>query len=377
MSQQVDVLVVGGGAMGSAAAWQVAKRGVDVALLERFEPGHKNGASHGTSRIFRLSYADPTYIRLAQRALRLWRELEAETRTGLLTITGGVDHGDHPHLDDLADALDAAGVERTWLHPDEAAERWPGMRFDLRALFYPDSGRLHADHAVSALQRGAVEHGALVRHGVRVLTVEVAGDDKAIVHTEYETYQARRVIVAANAWVPKLVGSLVPLPPLRVTQEQPAHFTARTPHEPWPSFGHLFREGSVAADAFYGGIYGLDSVDEGVKVGFHGVGPVVDPDLRDFEPEPGQLAALREYVRQWLPGLDPDQFDSISCTYTTTPDSNFVLDRHGPLVVATGFSGHGFKFTPAIGAVLADLAIDGTKPDSTFSLRARSALRAS
>ncbi len=376
MNQQVDVLVVGGGAMGSAAAWQLAKRGVDVALLERFERGHTNGASHGTSRIFRLSYADPIYIRLAQQALRQWRELEAETGTRLLTITGGVDHGDHPHLDDLADALDAADVERAWLRPDEAVERWPGMRFDRRVLFYPDSGRLHADHAVSALQYAAVGRGALVRHGVRVLSIEEAGEDKVIVHTGYDTYQARRVIVAANAWVPELVGSRIPLPPLRVTQEQPAHFAARTPDDAWPSFGHLFPDGSVGAEAFYGSIYGLDSADAGVKVGFHGGGQVVDPDRRDYHSEPRQLAALREYVRQWLPGLDADDFDPISCTYTTTPDSNFVLDRHGPLVVATGFSGHGFKFTPAIGTILADLAVAGIRPDPRFSLRTRSALRA-
>lgn len=371
MNQRVDVVVVGGGAMGSAATWQLTKRGVDVTLLERFEPGHTNGASHGTSRIFRLSYSDPTYIQLARLALVQWRELEAETDTGLLTTTGGIDHGDHPHLDDLADALAARNVRRSWLRPDEAAERWPGMRFDRRVLFYPDSGRLHADRAVSTLQGAAVKRGAVVRHRTRVRSIEVTGDDAVLVHTDDETYHARRVIVAANAWAPGLVGGLVPLPTLRVTQEQPAHFAPRNADATWPTFGHRFRAGSADANAFHGWVYGLSSPDAGVKVGFHGAGPVVDPDHRDFQPEPAQLAALRNYVRQWLPGLDTDVVAPVSCTYTTTSDENFLLDRHGPIVVATGFSGHGFKFTPAIGTVLADLAVDGTRPDGIFTFGSR------
>ncbi|WP_027346908.1 FAD-dependent oxidoreductase [Hamadaea tsunoensis] len=366
MTETVDVVVVGGGAMGSAAAWQLARRGLDVVLLEQFEAGHARGASHGTSRIFRLSYPDPVYIGLAREAQRTWQELEDLTGTRLLTVTGGVDHGDHPHLRLLADGLAAAGVAHTRLTPAEAAERWPGIRFDTEALFHPDSGRLHADRSVAALQAAAGKAGALVRHSTPVTSIEVLGEDAVLVRTDGGDYRARRVVAAVNAWAAKLVGGLVPLPPLRVTQEQPAHFHARLPEDGWPSFGHLFAEGSADASAFHGGIYGLAAPGDGIKVGFHGVGPEVDPDHRDFLPEPGQLAALREYARRWLPGVDADRADPISCTYTTTPDTHFVLDRLGPVVVATGFSGHGFKFVPAVGRVLADLAIDGTRPDRRF-----------
>jgi sarcosine oxidase len=195
----------------------------------------------------------------------------------------------------------------------------------------------------------------------------VLGEDAVRVQTETDSYLARRVVVAVNAWAHKLLGDLVPLPVLRVTQEQPAHFAPRDNGTAWPSFGHLFAEQTPAAADFYGGIYGLETPGEGIKVGFHGVGPEVDPDERDFTPEPAQLAALVEYARQWLPGVDPEAFRSISCTYTTSPDSTFVLDRQGPIVVATGFSGHGFKFVPAIGRVLADLAVSGTRPDARFA----------
>jgi sarcosine oxidase len=368
-THEVDVVVVGGGAMGSAATWQLARRGVDVALLERFEPGHVNGASHGASRIFRLSYPDLVYIRLAQEAERQWRELEDLTGVELLTITGGVDHGPHPRLDELAAGLSAAGVQSRWLAPDEAAERWPGIRFDQRALWHPDSGRLHADDAVAALQASAQKHGAAISHQVQVASIAVTGDDAVEVRTDEDVYRARRAVVSVGAWTTTLLGGLVPLPDLRVTQEQPAHFAALIDEDAWPSFGHGLDPDSADAASFYGGVYGLATPGAGIKVGFHGVGPVVDPDARDFAPEPGQLAALRDYVRRWLPGVDADVLAPISCTYTTTVDSDFVLDRHGPVVVAAGFSGHGFKFVPAIGRVLADLTISGERPDRRFAFQ--------
>jgi sarcosine oxidase len=367
-SYDVDVVVVGGGAMGSAAAWQLARRGIDVVLLERFEPGHTNGASHGASRIFRLSYPDAVYIRLAQEAEVLWRELESDTGSELLTTTGGVDHGAHPGLDQLAAGLAAAGVSSTWLTPSEAAERWPGIRFDQRALFHPHSGRLHADDAVAALQLSAQKYGASVHHQVAVTSIVVRGDDAVEIRTEADVYRARRVVVGAGAWTTKLLAGLVPLPSLRVTQEQPAHFAPLVAEADWPSFVHGFAPDVADSARFYGGVYGLATPGSGIKVGFHGVGPVVDPDNRDFLPEPRQLAALQDYVRTWLPGADADAVTPISCTYTTTVDSDFVLDRHGPIVVAAGFSGHGFKFTPAIGRVLADLAVTGARPDPRFAL---------
>jgi sarcosine oxidase len=365
----VDVAVVGGGAMGSAAAWQLARRGVDVVLLEQFSPRHKNGASHGASRIFRVSYPDRVYIDLAREAQVQWRELEDLTGAQLLTVTGGVAHGTNPLLGDLADALAAAGVASSWLTPEAAAERWPGIRFDTRVLFHPEQGRLHADDAVAALQESAGKHGAAVHHDTPVISIKVRGEDDVEVDTGDVVYRARRVVVGAGAWTEKLLGGNVPLPTLTVTQEQPAHFAPLVAEEDWPSFGHVFAPDSVDAAHFYGGIYGLATPGEGIKIGFHGVGPVVDPDRRTFQPEPGQLAALQEYARRWVPGVDADRLEPISCTYTTTPDSHFVLDRHGPVVVAAGFSGHGFKFVPAIGRVLADLALDGTRPDQRFALQ--------
>src|SRR5437762_3597228 len=131
--------------MGSATAWWLALRGRSVLVLERFEQGHVRGSSHGSSRIFRLAYPVRTYVRLAQEALPLWRELEEDAGTALLTVTGGVDHGDETTVVQVSEALAACGAAHKVLPPGAAAERWPGMHFDGPVLFQPDGGRTQAD----------------------------------------------------------------------------------------------------------------------------------------------------------------------------------------------------------------------------------------
>lgn len=371
--QRVDVVVVGGGVMGSAAAWELARRGCDVVLLERFGAGHANGASHGASRIYRTTYGQPEYLDLAQEALGLWRELESESGLDILTLTGGVSHG-APRRDDIAAAFEARGVPYEWLHPEAAAERWPGLRFDGAVLHEPSTaGRVHADRAVEAFQLVAGDHGAQVRHDAPVHSiVTVPGGVR--VSSDGGEFLAGRVVLAVGGWVNRFLGEALGGAgaqrsgelPVVVTQEQPAHFQLRAGapgEDAWPSFTH-----SPSPDLLGPGrtwpaeAYGMATPGEGIKVGLHGVGVVTDPDLRTFLAEPERLAELQRYVEQWVPGVDPDDLVPVSCTYTTTPDEDFVLDRVGRVVVAAGFSGHGFKFGPAIGRVLADLA--GEAPDA-------------
>lgn len=359
-----DVVVVGGGVMGSAAAWQLASRGAGTVLLERFEPGHVRGASHGASRIFRFAYPDPFYVRLAVEALPAWRDIEAAAGAGLLDVTGGVDHGTDAAVAAVAEALQVAGVPGQWLDPAEAARRWPGLRFDGHVLFHAASGRLHADAAVAALQKLAVTAGARVHHHVRVTGI---GDGEVVTEAG-DTYRSERVVVCTGAWTERLLGERLQLPPLRVTQEQPLYF-APAPSlasGEWPSFIH-YRGDGVAP---FGLCYGLRTPGEGIKVGFHQSGPECDPDARDFAPEAMRLNVLRDYVREWLPGADAQAWTPISCTYTSTPTEDFVIDAVGDLVVGAGFSGHGFKFAPVVGRMLADLALGGTRPPERFALHA-------
>jgi sarcosine oxidase len=371
VTTRVDVVVIGGGAMGSAAAWHLAGRSRDVLLLERFAPGHTEGASHGASRNFNQAYSDSTYVPMLAEALPLWRELEDESGVALLETTGIVNHGANPAFDKVHDALHSAGIPAEFVALDDAAERWPGIRFDSRVLFAPQSGRLNADRSVAALQSGAVARGAQVRHGARVTNLRVRGDDEVHVTFESsgsaETVVARRVVVSVGAWTSKLLAGRVAHPSLVVTQEQPAHFAARDPDAAWPGFNHAPIVGDPAYDYWHSPVYGMITPGEGVKAGWHGAGPVVDPDRRSYLPEREQLAALQRYAREWLPGVDSESFVPISCTYTTTPDENFILDRVGPVVVAAGFSGHGFKFVPTVGRILADL-VDGVPAPRLFAL---------
>ncbi|KQM61239.1 FAD-dependent oxidoreductase [Agreia sp. Leaf210] len=368
--------------MGSAAAWQLARRGREVTLLERFGPGHTQGASHGASRNFNLSYGDDTYLSLLREALPLWRELEAESGTAVLDQVGLASHGANPAFDAVASALPAYGFDASFLTPEEAGERWPGIRFDTRVLFTPQAGRLNADAAVSALQRAAAARGAVVRHHSRVVAIRVVSPDSVLVEVQpldavsgepagsRETIDARRVVVTLGAWTQKLLGSTVALPRLVVTQEQPAHFAVRDSSIAWPGFNHAPSPLDPSYDYWYSPVYGMFTPGQGVKAGWHGTGAVVDPDARTFVAEPAQLAALQRYAREWLPGVDAESFVEISCTYTTSPDSNFVVDSAGPLVIGAGFSGHGFKFTPSIGRILADLVEDVASAPALFSLAA-------
>jgi len=354
-----DVIVIGGGAMGSAAALSLTRSGREVLLLERFWPGHDRGGSHGATRIFRLVYDEPDYIRLAQQALSLWRELEAESGARLLTTTGAIDHGQFP-LTERTALLAQHDVPFEVLEPAPARERWPGIAFDTPVLHQPDGGRLHADTAVHTLQRLAVLGGARIHFGQKVTGISVSGDSVEV-RTGDEVLTARHVVVAAGPWAPALLRRVVDLPPLTVTQEQPAHFAVHTDLD-WPSFVH-WRPGLPDT-------YGLFAPGEGVKVGFHGTGPVVDPDGRDFTAREDGLRTLREYVKRWLPGADPTSLEPVSCLYDNTAGDDFVIDRVGPVTVATGFSGHGFKFVPAIGELLAGLVNGTATVPARFTLAA-------
>lgn len=368
MNTVLDTVVIGGGAMGSAAAWALSRRGRHVTLVEQFGPGHKIGASHGATRNLNPGYHQPDYVAMLAEGLALWDELEQESGGQLLARTGMVSHGPGFDPQQVAAALTSAGISAEILAPAEAGERWRGIRFDQQVLHMPDGGQLNPEAALPAFQRLAAARGAEIRHHTKVVDLEVFDDGvrltlESAAGTEVVT--AAQAIVTAGGWTGKLLAKAarkdspgVLIPELRVTQEQPAHFRVADAGAAWPGFNHY-----PGADyhGWYSPVYGMQTPGEGIKAGWHGVGPEVDPDHRDFLPEPAQLAALQSYARQWLPGVDADSFEAISCTYTTTPDEDFILDRVGPVVIGAGFSGHGFKFTPVIGRILADLAT-GTRP---------------
>lgn len=351
---RADVVVVGGGAMGAAAAWWLSRQGRQVTVLEQHQPGHDRGSSHGRARIFRLAYRDRKFVALARRAQQLWRVLEEDSGSRLLEVTGGLDHGPAEVIAELQAALERSAVPTERLSPAEAGDRWPGMRFDEAVLHQRDAGRLHADGTLQALQSLLPQLGADVRWGVRALGVrEVPAGVE--VDTSQGTVGGRVVVLAVGAWVEAMTRSLPfadELPSFRVTQEQPGYFRVLDDTS-YPSFLHHApqREGRLGF-----GRYGMHSPDRGLKVGLHGAGVEVDPDARPGLCEEG-VRELADYVAEWFPGAGPEPLHVDSCLYTSTPDEEFVLRRWGNVVVCSPCSGHGFKFVPAIGERVAELAL--------------------
>ena len=359
-------VVIGLGVMGGAAAWQLAGRGRRVIGLEQFEADHELGSSHGAARIFRLAYEQDDYVALAREALPLWRELEEATGVEILVQNGAVDYGTTSVLDRIGAAMRRHDVRFEQLTAAEARSRWDGIAFDGPVLFSPEGGRTDAAVARRALHKAATNRGADLRFGVTVTGLEPRAGGGVVVTTDAGDIEAATVIITVNAWAAGLGAAGVILPPLQVTQEQPAFFRAVDDATVWPSFIRYAGEGTTAADF---ACYGLPSPTEaGIKVGEHGTGIPVDPAAPRPPVDPARLERLAAYVRHHLPGLDPDPVAATRCLYATTPSEDFVLDRANDVVVGVGFSGHGFKFAPAIGRVLADLADGASRPPPRFRM---------
>jgi sarcosine oxidase len=357
--RHADVVVIGAGAMGSAAAWHLARRGCDVVLAEQFGPGHRNGSSHGGVRIFRHAYSDPHYVGLAARALPLWRQLESDAGETLLDLTGAYDHGPRAAIDAIADALDSHRVAYERMTPDAAQERVAGLRFDDTVLHHALAGRCFADRTVAALQRRTADLGGDVRFDAPA-ALRVVGDHVEV-DVAGEIVVADAAIVTAGAWVAPLLGAAgLEAPHVRITQEQVLHFAPLDPAAAWPSFIHHRMPWR----------YGLHTPGEGLKVGGHHEGAVISADERTYDLDDDKLRSIVEYVETWVPGVDPAPRFGATCLYTTTANEDFVLDRVGPVVIGSPCSGHGFKFTPLIGELLADLAL-GADVDATIDPRHR------
>lgn len=385
MGPNVEVVVVGAGVMGACAAWRLAARGRDVHVLEQFEGGHSHGSSHGTARIFRLAYPEADYVGLAQAALPLWNELEEVSGVTLRSRVGELDHGDPADIHAIAANLGAVGLPHELLTPADVEARWPGLRCDRGAVFHPDGGTVHAAATVLAALDTASAMGATVHEHRAVDHIENRGDH-AIVHSAEGSVTARHVVVTAGGWVGAVLARTgVALPPMVVTREQPVHYErvagrgvdTGSRGEPWPSFIHWSEAGPPKTSGVDENVwgYGLPTPDGRIKMGEHHAGEVVarigvgNEDATEGSRPPiddratvdvGRLERLRVYARAWLPGVDPESADPERCLYTSTASTDFIIDRVGPIVVAAGFSGHGFKFAPQIGDLLADM-VDGSR----------------
>ncbi len=362
MSDIYDVIVIGAGAMGSAAAYHLSKDGQRVLLLEQYAIGHTRGSSHGESRIFRYAYENVQYARLAMQCKPLWRALETDAGESLLVDCDQIDFADdvdnHPRIDAIVKTLGEVGANFEMLFIDQVRTHYPQWRLDDDAVVVRslDSGILRATRCVHAMVLQASQHDATVREREPVTKI-VAEPNGAEVITTNGRYRAARLVISGGAWVNDLLMHVGLHLPLKVSLEQFAYFRPRDPARFLPSHFPIFIHWRDQ-DAGYGFPI-LDTL--GVKLGFHFDKHFIQPDNdRAVREECSQR--LRAYVQRYLPDAG-DLFEPTTCLYTTTPDEDFVIDRVPGLpniVFCSACSGHGFKFAVGVGRALADLVLHGT-----------------
>src|SRR5829696_8581781 len=328
----VDVIVVGDGAMGSGAAWRLARAGHRVRLLEQFAFGHENGSSHGPSRMIRIAYPAPEYVELGQAAFHLWdelqRELAAESGESLLLRTHGMNVG-LPHadaMDEVAHTLDTLAVSYERLDSDELRRRYPQYHFleGSIGIYQEDYGILAASRCVAALAARARAEGAELHDDDTVIEIVPDGDGVEVRSTR-GIHRAERVILTAGSWLRPLLAPLGIDLPLTVLQEQLAFFRVRdaAAHRPdrLPLLMHRFPGTTSLGSVFP--IYD----HEGVKVMLDRIGSaVVDPGNSDRAIDPARLERLQSYAAELMPGITGEILETTSCRYTMTPDEDFIID---------------------------------------------------
>lgn len=361
-----DVIVLGLGGMGSAAAAHLAARGQRVLGLDQFQPAHAFGSSHGRSRVIRLAYFEhPSYVPLLLRAYELWEQLERDSGRSLLTITGGLMIGT-PESEVVSGSLRSArehGLAHELLDASEIRRRFSPFtpRPGIVALYEPRAGVLRPEEAIHAHLERAGAHGAALRFGERVVDWQTRPSGGVEVRTARGGYAAGRLVIAPGAWAPEAFR--LPRVPLEV-ERQVLYW-----------FDPVGGQAAFAADRFPiyiwdlgAGIqfYGFPADEAGVKVAFFrtggGVRCTADSVARTVERE--EVTAMRRALAPCLPALASGQLtETATCMYTLTPDHHFVIGLHpdhAQVVIASPCSGHGYKFASVVGEILAELAIEGT-----------------
>lgn len=368
-----DVIVIGLGAVGSAACYQLARRGASVIGIDRYSPPHTLGSSHGETRITRKAIGEGEhFVPFALRSYEIWRELEAESGEDLLTITGGLimsakgGRSLHGNADFLSTTIEAArkfGITHRVLNADEIAAEFP--QFELTGsetgYFENDAGFLRPERCVAAQLQLAEKRGAVFKRNERVLRIDSSGPGVEIV-TDKGRYSSQTTIVSAGPWVNEFGPTPAP-GRFRVFRQALYWFDISSAYEDYaagnfPVF--IWSFGRWDADFVYG-FPAVGGPGGGLKVATENFERTTRPDEADREVSRRESAKMFEtYVEGKLRGVGKSCVRSAACLYTMTDDSNFVIDRISEIVIlASPCSGHGFKHSAAIGETLAELVLTG------------------
>lgn len=359
--QRYDAIVIGLGGMGSAALYQLARRGKRALGIEQFDIAHDKGSSHGVTRIIRLAYHEhPSYVPLMRRAYELWRDLESAADEQILHITGSLDAGP-PDSSNFAGSVlscEEHNLPHEVLTSAELSRRFPGYRLpaETMAVFQGEGGFLLPERCIALFVEHAQAMGADAHTQERALDWQPTANGVRV-RTERGEYEAETLVISAGAWVSKLLPGLsaAAIPERQalawIETLRPEYFTPNR----FPVFNLTVDEGK-----FYGfPEFGIP----GFKLGkYHHLEENVDPDTIDREPNDQDEAVLRDFTEKYFPDAAGATSSMKVCMFTNSPDEHFIIDRlsESPqVVVAAGFSGHGFKFSSVVGEVLVDLATEG------------------
>jgi sarcosine oxidase len=357
---QSDVIVLGLGGMGAAVAYHLSSRGKSVIGIDRYRPGHRYGSSHGKTRIIREAYFEaPEYVPLVRRSYQLWRELENDSDESLLSIHGLLTLGrsDSELVTGVLKSSEMYGIACELLSRDEVMGRFPGAvpDEDMIGVFEPTGGLLDPEKCIDVHLGLARKHGAVIRDGERVVSWQSTGTGVEVV-TDQDTYRANQLVVTAGPWTGRLLEDLhLPLECWRVFF---AHYDSVKRDYYTPDTFPI-----TLWDTPAGSYYAIPYLPgQGVKVGRHDTGDVVDPENMKQTVDVAELRRQTETIERYMPGSTGRVLEAETCIYTVTPDHHFIIDRHPVhqnVTFACGFSGHGYKFAPVIGEVMADLVERG------------------
>lgn len=368
-----DVIVIGAGSMGMAAGYFLSKSGKRTLLLDSFNPPHNKGSHHGDTRIIRHAYGEgEEYVPLALKAQELWNDLEKVTGKQLFLQTGVLNVG-YEKTDFIENIISSAKIHSLPLEildSSEVNKRWPGILLpdNYIGCFEPTSGVLKCGECIGAYRELAEQHGATILTNSKVKEV-VVHDERVTVKTGDHTFSADALVVSAGAWSGKLLSTLdlhLPLNPVRKTF---AWFNASEDlynYKQFPAF---------AFETSQGQYYGFPSIDgAGLKIGRHDGGDTINPDeaMQEFSELEEDATDLRQFLHRYMPSTQQLKYGK-ACMYTLTPDEDFIIDLHptySNIAIASGFSGHGFKFSSVVGQILSELIILGKteKNISPFSI---------
>jgi len=357
-----DAVVLGLGGMGSAALAHLAQRGRRVLGIEQFARAHDRGSSAGRSRIIRMAYyEDPAYVPLLRRAYELWRALEWDSDAKLLELCGILMAGgpDSRVIRGAGASARLHGVPIEELTRAEILRRYPMLRLrdDERGLFEPHAGIVFPEAAIDAHLRVAERAGADIRFETRACGYASQATGIRVELDDGSTIVTRRVAICAGPWLSEIARELAL--PLRVQRNVQIWFEPVTAAYGIDRFPTFFLDRTDAAAA----LYGFPDDGSGIKAALHKHGVSTSPERLDRTVHDGDITHVRTALDDWMPGAAGTFVAGKVCMYTLTPDEHFIIDAHPRdtrIVLAGGFSGHGFKFCPVIGEIVADLVIDGT-----------------